>query len=102
MGDLIDLLPGEELAGLLGLIAHEEVDVTAAPAEVDHERVDVAAALAVSGGVLHHHEAVLCRPEGLVELLDVMNLLHSLVALRLLHPWRRRGSQQEVRTAVGD
>lgn len=84
--DLVDLLPGAEGAGGVGLVAHheEEVHVAAAAAQLYHERVDLAAVLAVARRVLHHHEAVLRLAEGLVKLVDVVDFLNPLVAASLL------------------
>ncbi|GER30464.1 histidine--tRNA ligase [Striga asiatica] len=79
VGDAVDFFAGAEPAGLLGLVSHheKEVDVAAIAAEVDHKRVDLAAVVAVAGGVFHDYQAAAGQAEGRVEFVGAVDPLDA-------------------------
>ena len=77
MGDLVDLLSLTKLSRLFRLVPHhkQELHIATCPAQVHHEGVYFAALEAVAGRVLHHHQLVLGRAQGFVELLHAVDLV---------------------------
>jgi len=91
---ILHLLSLQELLCLRRFVSHyeDEFHVAAAAAQLHHERVYLAALLAVAGRVFHHHQPLLGGLERGIELLDAVDSLNSLFLFCFLGAGSRRGS----------